>query len=182
MIANRIFFFVLFISMWFFLTVIAVPADKNSRLERKVDSEQQEDVQKAKRRKMQLEKSMNQYSRTWKEADKHVEVGHSGRNSWMNLREKQNVEEGIARKYNLYGNILKGESHVQHGMHNIANVHTQSSKQIQTEMDDVKGKGKVSPTRAKQQTEEHYDKLLHLSTEIMKEDKNIHGQNRCKIM
>lgn len=168
--------------MWLKILVTAVPADKNSQTGRKIDSQHQEGIQKAKRRKMQLEKSMSEHSQTWKEADKHVEVGHSGRNSWMNLHEKQKGEEKIARKYNLYGNILKGETHVQHGMHNIANTHTQSSRQIQTEMDDLKEKGKVSPTRAKQQIEAHYDKLIRLSTDIMKEDKVIHGQNRCRIM
>lgn len=173
---------VIFTFLWICGKVIASSSDTSSGSDKRKDVEHEDVVQSAKRRKARLENDMSEYSKTWDEADKQVKLGHSGRQSWMNLRKQQKKEEGIARKYNMYGNILKGDTQVQHGMHRIANKHTQSSKEIQKEMDEVKGKGKVSPTRAQKENEEHYDKLLKFSTEIVKEDTKIHGKNRCRIM
>ncbi|PWN35359.1 uncharacterized protein FA14DRAFT_178729 [Meira miltonrushii] len=160
---------------------LAVPADGASGSGKRKNSDH-EDVQKAKQRKVQLEKSKSEYSKTWDEANKHVDLGHSGRKSWIRLWQQQKHQDDIARKYNLYGNLLKEDTQVQHGMHRVANDHTMASKKIQQRMDKVKEDGKISPSRAQQQNEEHYDRLLQYSTDIMEEDKKIHGHNRCRII
>lgn len=162
-------------------SVHAIPANEASASGKRIDSDH-EDIQKAKRRKVQLEKNMIDYREIWDEANRHVKVGHSGRKSWIKLWKQQKHQDGIARKYNLYGNLLKENTQVEHGMHIIANDHAEASKKIQQKMNEIKEKGNVSPARAQQQTEEHYSQVLRYSTDIMKEDKTIHGQNRCRMM
>ena len=169
-------------------STLSLPADNheagsgNRSSEKEHRPTREEEKREAKRKKTQLQKEMNQYSANWEEANQNIKIGHTGREPWMKLRQKQKQQDEHARKFNLVGNILHEHIHVQQAMHEKAELHSKKSQKIQKKMNDVKENGRTCPTQEIKQNNDHYDKMVKYSSDIMKQNRILSGINNCRIM